>query len=78
MTTTRYREHVVGRPRSSFDRLLAEAPMSEGEMRALIRRAWRERGTAVFLRADLERLPAMIRAVVEGEMVRTYGMRSSA
>ena len=68
----------TGRPRSSFDRMLADAPMTEAEMRVLVKRAWREKGVAVFLKVDLERLPVMIRAVVEGEMVRAYGVRSSA
>lgn len=65
------------RPRSSLDRVLVVEPMTEAEMRVLIRRAWREKGVAVFLEVDLERLPAMIRAVVESEMARVYGVRSS-
>lgn len=64
-----------GRPSSSFDRMLADAPMTDAEMRMLIKRAWREKGAAVFLESDLARMPGMLRAIVEGEMVRAYGQR---
>lgn len=65
------------RPRSSWDRILADAPMTEAEMRVLVKRAWREKGVAVFLADDLDRMPGMLRAVVESEMARVYGVRSS-
>lgn len=65
------------RPSSSFDRVLVVEPMTEAEMRVLIKRAWREKGVAVFLADDLDRMPGMLRAVVESEMARVYGVRSS-
>lgn len=55
--------------------MLADAPMTDAEMRMLIKRAWREKGAAVFLESDLARMPGMLRAIVEGEMVRAYGQR---
>ncbi len=70
-----YREHIVGRPKSSLDRVLGEAATTDGELRTMARRAWRERGVVVFLPCDLERMPDFARLMVEGEMQRLHGAR---
>lgn len=70
-----YREHAIARPRTSLDRVLGEAATTDGELRAMARRAWREKGVVVFLPSDLERMPDFARLMVEGEMVRVYGER---
>jgi len=70
-----YREHIVGRPRTSLDRVLGEAATTDAELRAMARRAWIERGVVVFLPCDLERMPDFARLMVEGEMQRLHGAR---
>lgn len=70
-----YREHVVGRPRTSLDRVLGEAAISERELRAMARRAWRDRGVVVFMPRDLEAMPDWARLMVEAEAARVYGAR---
>lgn len=72
----RYREHIAARPRTFLDCVLGEAATTDDELRIMARRAWRERGIAVFLAVDLARMPDWARLIVEGEMVRTYGGNS--
>lgn len=60
---------------TSLARHLGESSTTDTELRALAARAWRERGVAVFSPCDLDRMPAMARALVEGEAARIYGAR---
>ena len=75
MSRANYREHVISRPRTSLDRVLGEAATTDSELRMLARRAWRERGVAVLMPCDLERMPDFARLMIEGEMARVYGAR---
>lgn len=67
---------IAARPRTSLDRVLVDAPMTEAEMRVLIKRAWRERGVAVFLAEDLARMHDMARRFIETEMAKINGARA--
>lgn len=57
------REHAVGRPSSSFDRLLAEAPMSEAEFMRL-RKAAYGRQFYTFTEAELAKLGTFAEAAI--------------
>lgn len=61
--------------KTSLDRVLGNAPTPPEDLRRMARRAWLERGIPVFLPDDLERMPAMARALVEAEMARIHGAR---
>lgn len=58
-----YREHRI---RTSLERHLGEAPTTEDELRALVRKA-RTAGVIVFLRTELDRLPDISRRLIETE-----------
>ena len=64
MNRTAYREHIVGRPRSSLDRVLGEAATSEHEIMAMRRAAYARR-FYTFTEAELARLSAFARAAIE-------------
>lgn len=51
--------------RTSLDRVLGEAPISDAEIMALRRRAYRESEFYTFTRDDLAKLPAFARAAIE-------------
>lgn len=70
-----YREHIIGRPRTSLDRVLGEAATSERELRRLAKEAWQKANVVVFFKSDLERMPDFARLMVEGEMARLHGTR---
>lgn len=57
-----YREHRI---RTSLDRHLPCLPISEGRLRRLVAEA-REAGVIVFLKADLDELAPVDRAIIEG------------
>lgn len=67
-----YREH---RPPTSLARHLGESGMDQEHVREAARAAWRKRGVGVFLPDDLQRLPPIARKLIEGELVRLYGVR---
>ena len=71
-----YREHVP-RIRTSLDRVLGDAATTDAELRAMARRAWLERGVAVFMPGDLARMPDFARLMVEAEMARVHGQRTA-
>lgn len=54
------------RIRTSLQRYVGESKTSPEEVERLVRKA-RAAGVVVFLRADLDRLPDMARALIEGE-----------
>jgi hypothetical protein len=59
----RYREHRIP---TSLQRHVGEATTSPAEIRDLVRKA-RDVGVIVFLKDELERMPAIPRAMIEGE-----------
>lgn len=59
----RYREHKI---RTSLQRHVGESPTDPAVIEHLVRRA-RALGVVVFLKAELERLPDMSRALIESE-----------
>ncbi len=68
-----YREHIVGRPKSSLDRVLGEAATTDAELMAMRRRAYRDRQFLTFTPADLARLPAFARAAIESAAREIFG-----
>lgn len=54
------------RIRTSLQRYLGQTPTPPADIRLLVRKA-RDAGVIVFLRGELERLPDMARALIEGE-----------
>ena len=72
----RYTEHAPRRsdPQGSLARHGGGAPLTDGELRALVARAHRL-GVIVFLKADLERMPALQRTVIEGAARQLYEHR---
>ena len=65
MNRARYRTHDV-RIRGSLERTVGQAPMSSADLQRLVERA-REVGVIVFLRSELDRMPDISRAMIEGE-----------
>jgi hypothetical protein len=63
------------RIRGSLARYVGETATSDAQIRALAARAWLEGRAVTFLWADLAAMPAMVRALVEGEARRLYGSR---
>lgn len=66
------REHRI---RGSLERHVGDAATSDAQIRALAARAWMQGRAITFLVADLEAMPAMVRALIEGEARRIYGPR---
>jgi hypothetical protein len=59
----RYREHRI---RTSLQPFIGNAPTPPEVIEALVRKA-RAAGVVVFLKAELDRMPDMARALIEGE-----------
>lgn len=59
----------------SLERHIGDAATSDAQIRALAARAWMQGRAITFLLADLDAMPAMARALIEGEARRIYGPR---
>lgn len=69
-----YREHVVGRPRTSLDRVLGnDRPSNREELLELRRAVFRERGFISFTEDELERMPSFAKAAIGSEARRILG-----
>lgn len=67
-----YRDHRI---RGSLERYAGNPATSDAQIRSLAARAWFEGRAVTFLSADLDAMPAMARALIEGEARRIYGLR---
>jgi hypothetical protein len=63
------------RIRGSLERHAGNPATSDAQIRALAARAWMQGRAITFLVADLDAMPAMARALIEGEARRIYGPR---
>jgi hypothetical protein len=63
------------RIRGSLERYVGDAAASDAQIRALAARVWMQGRAITFLLADLDAMPAMARALIEGEARRIYGPR---
>lgn len=59
-----YREHIIARPKSSFDRMAGDAPTSEHEIMAMRRAAYARR-FYTFTEDELAKLPAFSRLAIQ-------------
>jgi hypothetical protein len=69
---------VTDRPhriRGSLERHVGRSATDDGTLQELAASAWRQRRAVVFLPAHLDAMPAMVRALIEGEARRIYGSR---
>jgi len=72
---------VTDRPhriRGSLERHLGRSATDAETLQELAATAWRQRRAVVFLAAHLDAMPAMVRALIEGEARRIYGSRQPA
>jgi hypothetical protein len=71
---------VTDRPhriRGSLERHVGRSATDDGTLQELAASAWRQRRAVVFLPAHLDAMPAMVRALIEGEAKRIYGSRQT-
>jgi hypothetical protein len=69
------REHRI---RGSLERHVGRTATDNETLRELAAIAFRQRRAVVFLPEHLEAMPAMVRALIEGEARRIYGSRQPA
>ena len=66
------------RIRGSLERHVGRSATDDETLHELAATAWRQRRAVVFLAVHLDAMPAMVRALIEGEARRIYGSRQPA